>query len=100
NGQSTGRGAPSDMIDQLKLSDVTERAHVRQGASVQNGRDGVAHIEHHQTHGAMLLRNTVLTGLVARPAGTGDRRQGPVENADDLPHRNLVRGAGQAVATV
>ena len=65
---------------------------------VQDVGHGVANPTHHETDSACLYICAVSTWLESGPACTSQRRQRPVDHANDVTNSYLARGSSQHVA--
>lgn len=72
---------------------------IGEGRIVENVRDGIADIEHHQAQPASVFVVT-LTAFIRHLADAANGGEGTVEGADDLPQRDLIGGTGEIITAV
>ena len=70
--------------------------YIRKAGVIENAGNGITHITHHQPQAASLLIGTA-AWLIRHLADTLDRSDWTVQDAKNLPERNLTGGPGQVI---
>src|ERR1700733_15330432 len=83
---------------QVEIAALAHGDHVGDAHAVEDFGHGVAHLGHQQAHAAALHVPAVAARPIGGAARTGERRERPVDRADDVTDLDGARFARESVA--